>query len=167
MDSLSGPVTGIFILPQALIPLLTTIHSQRMEPPSRSSYFRHLIQSKANIPLHLQICSPRHFFTIICAQWPLMCEYVNTRLGQIEWETEHCLSNLYARDFDHTLKTLLTRRRQMPIYHAFTERAISRLSARCKSKDSTTPFNPWEDILTNLRDILHRIEILHCRADKI
>lgn len=55
----------------------------------------------------------------------------------------------------------------MPIYHAFVERAISRLSARYKSKDSTNPFNSWEDILTNLRDILRRIEILHCRADKI
>jgi hypothetical protein len=95
-----------------------------------------------------------------------MCEYVNTRLGQIGWETEHCLSNFYARDFDHTLKTLLTRRRQMLIYHAFAERAISRLSARYKLKDST-PFNPWEDILTNFCDILHRIEVLHCRADKI
>jgi Mg2+ and Co2+ transporter CorA len=96
-----------------------------------------------------------------------MCEYVNTRLGQIEWEIELGLSNLYAQNFDHTLKVLLTWRRRMPIYHVFVERAISRLSARYKSEHSTTPFNSWEDILTNLREILHRIEVLHSRADKI
>jgi Mg2+ and Co2+ transporter CorA len=96
-----------------------------------------------------------------------MSEYVNTRLGQIEWEIEHCLPNLFARDFDHTLKALPTWRRRMPIYHGFVERAISRLSARYKLEDSTTPLNPWEDILTNLHDILHRIKTPHCRPDEI
>lgn len=55
----------------------------------------------------------------------------------------------------------------MPIYHNFVTRPIYRLSARYKSKGNTTPFNSWEDILTNLHDVLHRIEILYCRADKI
>ena len=96
-----------------------------------------------------------------------MCEYVNTRLGQIEWEIELGLSNLYAQDFDHTLKTLLIWRRRMPIYHAFVERSISRISTRYKSSSDTTPFDSWQDVLTNLADILHRLEILHCRADKI
>jgi Mg2+ and Co2+ transporter CorA len=96
-----------------------------------------------------------------------MCEYVNTRLGQIEYEIELGLSNLYAQDFDHTLKSLLLWRRRMPIYHTFVERCISRLSVRFNSKTDTSPFDSWEDILTNLKGILHRLEILHCRADKI
>jgi Mg2+ and Co2+ transporter CorA len=96
-----------------------------------------------------------------------MCEYINTRLGQIEWEIELGLSNLYAQDFDHTLKTLLIWRRRMPIYNAFVERSISRISARYTSVSDTKPFNSWQDILTNLLDILKRLEILHCRADKI
>jgi hypothetical protein len=124
-------------------------------------------RSKANVAPPSPDLLPLAFFTIICAQWLLICEYVNTRLGQIEWEIELGLSNLYAQNFDHTLKALLTWRRRMPIYHVFVERAISKLSARYRSEDSTAPFNSWEDILTNLRDILHRIEILHCRADKI
>lgn len=110
---------------------------------------------------------PLAFFTMICAQWILMCEYINTRLGQIEYEIELGLSHLYSHDFDHTVKALLKWRRRMPIYHSFVERSISRISARYKSTADTTPFDSWEDILTNLRDILHRLEILHCRADKI
>jgi len=96
-----------------------------------------------------------------------MCEYINTRLGQIEWEIELGLSNLYAQDFDHTIKTLLMWRRRLPIYHSFVERSISRLSARYKLDDSALPSDSWDDIFVNLKDILHRIEILHCRADKI
>ena len=112
---------------------------------------------------------PLAFFTMVCAQWLMMCEYVNTRLGQIEWEIELGLSNLYAQDFDHTLKTLLIWRRRMPIYKGFVERVIARISARYgfSSDSKTKPFNSWQDVLTNLGDILKRLEILHCRADKI
>ena len=124
-------------------------------------------RSQSNVPSPSPDLLPLAFFTMICAQWIIMCEYVNTRLGQIDWEIELGLSTLYAQDFDHTLKTLLAWRRRMPIYHALVERTIARLSARYKSQEDTSPFNSWEDILANLRDILHRIEILHCRADKI
>jgi len=110
---------------------------------------------------------PVSFFTMICAQWILMCEYINTRLGQIEWEIELGLSHLYSQDFDQTVKTLLAWRRRLPIYHTFVERSIARLSVRYSSTGSTSPFDSWKDILTNLHDILHRLEILHCRADKI
>jgi hypothetical protein len=110
---------------------------------------------------------PLAFFTMVCAHWLIMCEYINTRLGQIEYEIELGLSSLYAQDFDHTLKMLLIWRRRMPIYHDFVERTISSISARYKSPSDTKPFNSWSDILTNLSDILHRIDILHCRADKI
>jgi len=124
-------------------------------------------RSKANVIPPSPDLLPLAFFTMICAQWVMMCEYVNTRLGQIEWEIELGLSHLYSQDFDHTVKVLLMWRRRMPIYHSFVERLISRLSVRYKSKEDPGPFNSWEDILINLRDILHRLEILHCRADKI
>ncbi|KAN0089276.1 hypothetical protein V8E51_019536 [Hyaloscypha variabilis] len=104
---------------------------------------------------------PSAFFVMIGAQWILMCEYINTRLGQVEWETELGLSNLYAQDFDHTLKTLLMWRRRLPIYHSFVERLISRLSIRFESKDSTPTSEAWKDVLTNFEDILHRLEVLH------
>ncbi|KAE9365214.1 hypothetical protein N431DRAFT_387264 [Stipitochalara longipes BDJ] len=110
---------------------------------------------------------PSAFFTMIGAQWILMCEYINTRLGQVEWETELGLSHLYAQDFDHTLKTLLMWRRRLPIYHSFVERLISRLSVRYESTDSSPTSETWKDILTNFADILHRLEGYHCRADKI
>jgi Mg2+ and Co2+ transporter CorA len=112
---------------------------------------------------------PLALFTMIGAQWILMCEYINTRLGQIEYEIELGLSNLYAQDFDQTVKTLLIWRRRIPIYHSFVERTISRLSARYSptAPESTTPLNSWSSILVNFKDIFHRLEILHCRADKI
>jgi Mg2+ and Co2+ transporter CorA len=124
-------------------------------------------RSQPNVPPPTADLLPLAFFNMICAQWILMCEYINTRLGQIEYEIELGLSTLYNQDYDHTVKTLLTWRRRMPIYHAFVERSISRLSVRYKSTEATAPFSSWEDILTNLRDILKRLEILHCRADKI
>ena len=104
---------------------------------------------------------------MISAQWILMCEYINARLGQIEWEIELGLSHLYAQDFDHTLKTLLIWRRRLPIYHSFVEQSISRLSARYKSMGPSNFSDDWVDVLVNFKDILHRLEILHCRADKI
>lgn len=107
------------------------------------------------------------FFTMICANWLLICEYANTRLGQIEWEIELGLSNLYSPAFDHTVKTPLIWRRRMPIYHTFVQRTIASLSTRYKSTALSDPFDSWEDILTNLHEILHRLDILHCRADKI
>jgi len=121
----------------------------------------------ANTPPVAPDILPLAFFTMVAAQWILICEYVNARLGQTEWETELGLSHLYAQDFDHTLKTLLLWRRRLPIYHSFVERSISRLSARYESKELTPPSEGWRDILTNFRDIVHRAEILHCRADKI
>jgi hypothetical protein len=124
-------------------------------------------QSKAKATPPFPDLLPLAFFTMVCAQWLIMCEYINTRLGQIEYEIELGLSSLYAQDFDHTLKMLLIWRRRMPIYHAFVERSISTISARYKSRSDTRPFNSWPDILTNLSDILHRLDILHCRADKI
>ena len=124
-------------------------------------------RSKAKVTPPCPDLLPLAFFTMVCAHWLIMCEYVNTRLGQIEYEIELGLSSLYAQDFDHTLKMLLIWRRRMPIYHDFVERTISTISARYKSSSNTKPFNSWSDILTNLRDILHRLDILHCRADKI
>jgi hypothetical protein len=110
---------------------------------------------------------PLAWFTMIGAQWILMCEYVNARLGQIEWEIELGLSHLYAQDFDHTLKTLLIWRRRVPIYHSFVEQSISRLSARYETRDCWQSSDDWRDILMNFKDILRRLGILHCRADKI
>jgi hypothetical protein len=147
-------------------PSINTPLEENMFPPYGTSVqefiFWTLSRANAapNTPPPSPDLLPLSFFTMICAQWILMCEYINARLGQIEWEMELGLSHLYAQDFDHTLKTLLMWRRRMPIYHSFVERSISRLAARYKSDD-------WEDILVNLKDILHRIEILHCRTDKI
>jgi Mg2+ and Co2+ transporter CorA len=123
--------------------------------------------SQPRIPPPSPDLLPLAFFTMICSQWILMCEYVNTRLGQIEYEIELGLSHLYSHDFDHTVKALLKWRRRMPIYHSFVEHSISRISARYKSIENSAPFDAWEDVLKNLRDILYRLEILHCRADKI
>lgn len=126
------------------------------------------IGSPFNAPSSNPDTLPMAFFIMICAQWIILCEYVNTRLGQIEYEIELGLSHLYPHDFDHTVKALLKWRRRMPIYHSFVERSVSRISARFDLDTATTAGTAsWNEVLTNLRDILHRIEILHCRADKI
>jgi hypothetical protein len=127
--------------------------------------------SKARVTPSTPNLLPLALFIMLCAQWLIMREYINTRLMQIEYEIELDLSNLYAQDFDHTLKTRLIWRRRMPIYHDFIARSIARLEARygvsTSSSPNTKPFNSWSDILTNLRDILSRLSILHFRADKI
>jgi hypothetical protein len=120
-----------------------------------------------NVPPLTPELLPTAFFTMIGAQWILMCEYINARLGQIEWEIELGLSHLYAQDFDHTLKTLLMWRRRLPIYHSFVEQSISRLSAHYESKEQSPALDGWKEVLVNFKDILHRLNILHCRADKI
>lgn len=122
---------------------------------------------KANVPPPTPDLLPLAYFTIVCSQWLILCEYVNTRLGQVEWEVERGLMHLHAQDFDHTLQTLLTWRRRMPIYHSFVERTISRISARYTSGADNPPWHSWNDILTNLRDILRRLDILNRRTDNI
>jgi Mg2+ and Co2+ transporter CorA len=124
-------------------------------------------RTKAFVPPPSPDLLPIAYFTMICAQWILMCEYINTRLGQIEWEIELGLSNLYAKDFDHTLKTLLLWRKRVPIFHSFVDRSIKRIEVRYTSSEPTAPFDSWASILVNLKDILHRLDVLHQRADKI
>jgi hypothetical protein len=127
--------------------------------------------NRANTPPNTPPSTPNllpiAWFTMISAQWILMCEYINARLGQIEWEIELGLSHLYAQDFDHTLKTLLIWRRRMPIYHSFVEQTISRISARYAPKDASSTSDDWRNVVVDFKDILRRLEILHCRADKI
>lgn len=127
--------------------------------------------NRANTPPNTPFSTPNllpiAWFTMISAQLILMCEYINARLGQIEWEIELGLSHLYAQDFDHTLKTLLMWRRQMSIYHSLVEQTISRISARYAPKDASSTSDDWRNVVIDFKDILRRLEILHCRADKI
>lgn len=155
-------------------PSIGTLEEDISFPPYEESAVQEFVYwtlnqsfKSTNTPASNPELLPLAFFTMICAQWIIMCEYVNTRLGQIEYEIELGLSHLYSHDFDHTVKALLKWRRRMPIYHSFVERSISRISARFKIKEDDKSSGPWKDVIINLRDILHRLEILHCRADKI
>jgi hypothetical protein len=54
---------------------------------------------------------------IACAEWFIMCEYIKTRLGQIEWELG--FPSQFSRDteaIDVSLKRLHTWRRLIPLY---------------------------------------------------
>jgi hypothetical protein len=104
MASRSGLGMAISIHPQALTHRSKKLHSPLTALQFKNFFSLNRTNSPPNIPPPSPNLLPLAFFTMICAQWILMCEYINARLGQIEWEIELGLSNLYAQDFDHTSK---------------------------------------------------------------
>ncbi|RGP63759.1 magnesium transport [Fusarium sporotrichioides] len=115
---------------------------ERNSPPSgppRISLFEDLIYWISKYPwpssLH-QATYSKNLQTLMqpvlyltCVEWLIMCQYVNSRLGQIEWELSDP-GQFYKdpRIIDNSLERLHTWRRHIPLYKEMITATLQRLA---------------------------------------
>ncbi|KAF2026470.1 hypothetical protein EK21DRAFT_103241 [Setomelanomma holmii] len=108
----------------------------------------------------------------VCAEWLIVCEYVKTRLGQVEWMMEMpALFVARGPEIDRALKKLNVWRRQVPAWRDMIHETLDQsipaakrltLHANFKSDDEA-----FEDIEADFKHILHTLDRLQARVDRL
>lgn len=115
----------------------------------------------------------------ICAEWLIVCDYVKTRVSQIEWEVElpevfrekekndtRSKSELIA----DSLKRLHTWRRHIPVFRDMVTEALQQglpAAARLTSSSVGDEAKAFEDIRPDFDRILDNIKELQDRIDRL
>jgi hypothetical protein len=115
----------------------------------------------------------------ICAEWLLVCDYVKTRLSQIEWEVE--MPDVFRHQddtrsksevIDDSLQRLHTWRRHIPVFRDMVDEAVqqalpaaNRLTAHLKTASS--PAEAFEEIVPDFDRIRKLLEELQDRVDRL
>jgi Mg2+ and Co2+ transporter CorA len=109
------------------------------------------------------MCGP--ILEMICGEWLTICQYINTRLVQIEWELEN---PDYRNDLDglgSALTKLHVWRRGVPLYQTSVAEATEILfSGEAQVK---TPGQPIKRLQRDFEDIHHRLASLEHRIEDI
>jgi hypothetical protein len=121
-------------------------------PPSKSSGFLlDIVQKTITYPwysstdnIDLRMIIHPTIYTI-CAEWLLVCKYVNTRLSQIEWQLD--MPSMFAPrgpKIDRCLRSLGTWRRHLPVWKDMVNDtldevlpAVARLTNDAKAHETT------------------------------
>jgi Mg2+ and Co2+ transporter CorA len=171
---------------------------------SSVSWFEDIVQMTTAFPwfersegheINAQVLAKPTLYTI-CAEWLVVCDYVRTRLSQIEWELEKPhLFRSKGDVIDSSLARLHTWRRHIPVFRGMvTETLEHALPAAARlttpsSYSSTAPSSPisytgrsltsdkvvinfnnaegFEDIVPDFRRVLTAINELHERVDRL
>ena len=115
----------------------------------------------------------------ICAEWLLVCDYVKTRLSQIEWEVE--MPDVFRHQddtrsksevIDDSLQRLHTWRRHIPVFRDMVNEAIqqalpaaNRLTTHLNTAGG--PAEAFKDIAPDFDRILKLLEELQDRVDRL
>lgn len=109
----------------------------------------------------------------ICAEWLVVCDYVKTRLSQIEWEVEMPLVFRSKGDaIDSSLKRLHTWRRQIPVFRDMVKEARDHalpVAIRLTSNSETPKdkVDAFDDIKPDFERVFKALEELQDRADRL
>ncbi|KAJ4312397.1 hypothetical protein N0V94_007465 [Neodidymelliopsis sp. IMI 364377] len=109
----------------------------------------------------------------ICAEWLVVCDYLKTRLSQIEWEIEMpAVFRSKGDAIDSSLKRLHTWRRHIPVFRDMITEAIEqalptalKLTTNPKTDKDTTEAFP--DIKPDFERVLKALEELQARVDRL
>jgi hypothetical protein len=101
-----------------------------------------------------------------CAEWLVMCDYINGRLSQIEWELEMpAIFRPKDSMIDSLLKRLATWRRQIPVMREMVTEALEqslpaaeRLAQSQKEVENIRP--DFERVLRLLKELQNRVDLL-------
>ena len=115
----------------------------------------------------------------ICAEWLIVCDYVRTRLSQIEWEIEmpevfrekekddvRSKSEIIA----DSLKRLHTWRRHIPVFRDMVTEAIQQAlpaAERLTAPASVSAHTAFNDVKPDFDRILEKIKELQDRVDRL
>ncbi|EOA80958.1 uncharacterized protein SETTUDRAFT_100060 [Exserohilum turcica Et28A] len=171
---------------------------------SSVSWFEDIVQMTTAFPwfeqsegheINAQVLAKPTMYTI-CAEWLIVCDYVRTRLSQIEWELENPRVFRSKGDaIDSSLKRLHTWRRQIPVFRDMVTETIEHaLPAAARltmspSQYSAVPSSPmsyttrsglsekivinfdnvegFEDIVPDFRHVLNTINQLQERVERL
>ncbi|KAF2624323.1 hypothetical protein BU25DRAFT_374167, partial [Macroventuria anomochaeta] len=125
-----------------------------------------------------QVLAYPTLFTI-CAEWLLVCDYVKTRLSQIEWEVEipdvfrhHDDTRSKSEVIADSLQRLHTWRRHIPVFRDMVNEAIkqalpaaTRLTSHLNIDGGAT--DAFEDIKPDFERVLKALEELQDRVDRL
>jgi hypothetical protein len=109
----------------------------------------------------------------ICAEWLVVCEYVKSRLSQIEWELE--MPNVFRSKgdaIDNSLTRLHTWRRQLPVFREMVTETIEN-SLPAAQRLTTAPHDAaakaaaFADIDADFTRILKALNELQDRVDRL
>ncbi|KAI8935847.1 hypothetical protein NX059_007364 [Plenodomus lindquistii] len=145
-------------------------------------------------PINAQVLAKPTLYTI-CAEWLVVCDYVRSRLSQIEWELE--LPRLFRSKgdaIDTSLKRLHVWRRQVPVFREMVTEtldhalpAAARLTTPSSQPSSAAPNSPmsvrtmfseklvinfdnvdgFEDIIPDFQRVLASINELQERVERL
>ena len=143
-------------------------------PPG--TLFEHIIQATTTypwFPSSIKTMSKEQdlfvnptLFTL-SAEWLVVCEYIKTRLGQLEYELEKPKFFSSKRDmFEKSLPRLQIWRRAIPVFRDMvTETLEHALPAASRLTSSGTARSPVDHIAPDFKRILYILNELQSRAD--
>jgi Mg2+ and Co2+ transporter CorA len=123
---------------------------------------------------------------IISAEWLILCDYIKTRLGQIEWELRH--PDIFGSEvINQSLKRLHTWRRVLSVHRDMVDRTISNVLPQIAvrigvpldqkmdnethvedaSNSQTNRKRGLDDILSDFKSIAKELEVLQERTDRL
>lgn len=164
---------------------IPSIHDQPQVPPSgppRTSLFEDLNYWIKNRPesqlpsndsrLDPVMAALEPTLSLICGEWLIMCEYIKTRLGQIEWQLGYPERFRVDSDLIHTaLSRVHTWRRLFPLYKEMVSETLSSTVAIASASGydavGSSSSHCLDNFRTDLGDILKRLAELERRNEKI
>lgn len=106
----------------------------------------------------------------LCAEWLIVCDYVKSRLGQLEWELEK--PNIFRSKGDaveDSLQRLHTWRRVVPTFREMVKETIEQaFPAAIRLTSTTDNPNPYfQDILPDYQRVQKSLNELQDRVDRL
>lgn len=98
----------------------------------------------------------------VCAEWLVVCDYINTRLSQVEWELE--LPEVFRSKGDiieSSLKRLVTWRRWVPVLREMVEETLEQgIPAAARLTRLASNHDREADVFKDLREDFKRVRRL-------
>ncbi|UPX17787.1 uncharacterized protein EKO05_0008125 [Ascochyta rabiei] len=163
---------------------LPTTSMEQGPPPAldlSQSWYKDIVQMTTAFPwsesaaghtVESQVLTFPTIYTV-CAEWLIVCDYVKTRLNQIEWEVE--LPTVFRSKgdtIDGSLKRLHTWRRYIPIFREMVSETLEQalpVAVRLTTASSTQipPLEAFDSIKPDFERILKILEELQARIDRL
>lgn len=108
---------------------------------------------------------------LTCAEWLILCQYIKSRLGQIEWELSNP-SEFYKDTYiiDKSLERLHTWRRHIPFYREIlteTLRSAGSTPVDLRRHDTAATMIFPEDVTPDIEEVIGQMSELQERTDRL
>ncbi|KAI0182895.1 hypothetical protein EV127DRAFT_353901 [Xylaria flabelliformis] len=109
--------------------------------------------------------------SLICGEWLIMCEYIKTRLGQIEWRLNYPNEFRVDSDLVHlSLSRVHMWQRLIPLYREMVSEALSStvtLVSAVNTGTSNSDENSVNSVTVDLEEVLKKLTELERRNERI